>query len=417
MSIDHRRLGRELDLFDSDPMIGAGLPFWLPDGAAARHEVESYLYELERRAGYRHVYSPALGKRQMYELSGHWGNFADDMFPPMAMGDGELVLRPSQCPHHALIFKSRQRSYRDLPVRLAELGPMFRAERSGVLGGLARVRAMQLNDAHIFCPPDQVGAEVAAVLRLMREAHVALGLRPSAVRLSLRGDCGKYGGDDAMWKRAEALLRGVLDAEGIPYSEGPGEAAFYGPKIDVQIADPAGRESTLATVQVDFHQPEQFDLWYAGPDGDRRRPVLVHRSLAGSMERLFGHLVEVHAGAFPAWYAPVQIAVLSVAAAQAAAADAFARAAVEAGLRAQAHHDGLIGARIRAAAGRKVPYVAVIGAREEAGGLVALRLRDGRQLAALPQGSALALVNEVVAARSAELLPAGPPPAPLLPAG
>src|SRR4051794_23579452 len=191
MHNDHRKLGRELDLFDSDPMIGAGLPFWLPAGAAARYEVESYLHELERRAGYQHVYSPALGKRQMYELSGHWKNFADDMFPPMRLGGDELVLRPSLCPHHALIFKSRQRSYRDLPLRIAEIGPMFRAERSGVLGGLARVRSIQLNDAHNFCALDQVGDEVARVLRLMRRAHEALGFEPSGIRLSLRGDGGK----------------------------------------------------------------------------------------------------------------------------------------------------------------------------------------------------------------------------------
>ena len=408
--IDHRRLGRELDLFDSDPLIGAGLPFWLPAGAAARHEVESYLYELERRAGYRHVYSPALGKREMYELSGHWRNFADDMFPPMMLGADDLVLRPSLCPHHALIFKARQRSYRDLPLRIAELGAMYRAERSGVLGGLARVRSIQLNDAHNFCAPDQVGDEVAAVLRLMRRAHAALGLRPTEFRLSLRGDGGKYGGDSAMWARAEKLLREALDAEGVPYREAVGEAAFYGPKIDVQIADAAGREWSLATVQVDFHQPERFGLEYADPAGGRSRPVLVHRSLAGSMERLFGHLIEAHAGAFPVWYAPVQVEVLPIGGEQRAAADAFVRTAVEQGLRAEVSADGSVGARIRAAAGRKVPYVAVIGGREAAEGLVALRLRDGRRLPPQPQPEAVARIAEVAAARSANLLWPDPGP-------
>src|SRR3954452_15452234 len=338
MDIDHRRLGRELDIFDSDPLIGAGLPFWLPDGAAARYEVESYLHELERRAGYQHVYSPVLGKRQMYELSGHWEHFADDMFPPMRLDD--LVLRPSLCPHHALIFKSRQRSYRDLPLRIAELGPMYRAERSGVLGGLTRVRSIQLNDAHLFCALDEVGEEVAGSLRLMHRAHAALGLRPSSYRLSLRGDGGKYGGDDAMWTRAGQVLRDALDDAGLPYSVAEGEAAFYGPKIDVQVADPVGRESTQSTIQVDFHQPEQFDLSYADASGGRARPVMVHRSLVGSMERLFAHLLEVHAGAFPVWYAPVQVAVVPVGAAQSAAAAAFAREAVEAGLRASVAHDG-----------------------------------------------------------------------------
>jgi threonyl-tRNA synthetase len=416
MVIDHRRLGRELDLFDSDPLVGAGLPLWLPGGAAARHAVESYLYELERRAGYQHVYSPALGKRQMYELSGHWKNFADDMFPPMVIGGDELVLRPSLCPHHALIFKSRQRSYRDLPLRIAEIGGMYRAERSGVLGGLARVRSIQLNDAHNFCALDQVGDEVAAVLGLMRRAHGALGLRPTGFRLSLRGAGGKYAGHDHEWAKAEGLLHEALD--GVDHEEAPGEAAFYGPKIDVQVADPSGREWTLATIQVDFLQPERFGLEYADAAGGRSRPVIVHRSLAGSMERLFGHLIEVHAGAFPVWYAPVQLDVLPIAGAQRPAAEALARAAVEAGLRAEVHDDGSVGARIRAAAERKVPYVGVIGAKEVAGGLVSLRLRDGRQLPPRPAAEAVRLIAEVAASHSAgSLLPAAKEPAGGKPAG
>jgi threonyl-tRNA synthetase len=403
MPNDHHRLGRELDLFDSDPLIGAGLPFWLPDGAAARYEVESYVRELERRAGYRHVYSPVLGKRELYELSGHWRNFADDMFPPMRVGGDELVLRPSLCPHHALVFKSRQRSHRDLPLRIAELGGQYRAERSGVLGGLSRVRAMWLNDAHNFCALDEVGAEVADVLRLMREAHAALGMSVSSYQLSLRGAGGKYAGDDAMWARAEAVLRDAL-AE-LPHSAVPGEAAFYGPKIDIQIADPAGRESTLATIQVDFHQPVQFGLSYVDSSGAHVRPVMVHRSVVGSMERLFAHLIEVHGGAFPAWYAPVQLVVLPVGADQDAAADAVAREAVAAGLRAEVDRDGSVANRIRVAA--KVPYVAVIGPREAPRGEVALRLRDGRQLPAMPAAAALALIGSAVAARSPQLVSEG----------
>jgi threonyl-tRNA synthetase len=389
MVIDHRKLGRELDLFDSDPLIGSGLPFWLPAGAAARHEVEAYLYDLERRHGYQHVYSPAMGKREMYERSGHWRNFADDMFPPMAIGSDELVLRPSLCPHHALIFKSRQRSYRDLPLRIAELGPMYRAERSGVLGGLQRVRSMQLNDAHLFCALDQLGDEVAAVLRLMRLAHAALGVRVSNVQLSLRGASGKYAGDEEGWSRSEKILREALDAAGQPYEDAPGEAAFYGPKIDVQVKDPAGRESTLATVQLDFHQPAAFDLSYLDASGGRSRPVMVHRSLAGSMERLFAHLIEVHEGAFPAWYAPVQLAVLPVAD---VLGDEFAARAVAAGLRVEVLREGSVGLRIRAAAQRKIPYVAVIGDREVSSGEVSLRLRDGRQMPAVALDQAISAV-------------------------
>ncbi|GAA2672085.1 threonine--tRNA ligase [Actinoplanes palleronii] len=398
--IDHRRLGRELDLFDSDPLIGAGLPFWLPAGAAARHEVESYLYDLERRNGYQHVYSPALGKRQMYEISGHLANFADDMFPPMAVGEDELMLRPSMCPHHALIFKARQRSYRDLPLRVAELGQMYRQERSGVLGGLSRVRSIALNDSHIFCPVEQAAGEVAGVLRLMRESHAALGLRPASYQLSLRGPGKKYGGRDADWLRSEALLRGALDAQEISYDEVAGEAAFYGPKIDVQVVDAAGREWTIATVQIDHHQPERFDLSYVDASGAKARPVMVHRSLAGSMERLFGLLIEEHGGAFPVWYAPVQVAVLPLASLPAP----FAADALAAGLRVSVHHEGSLGARIRA--NTKVPYVAVIGEREAAAGLVSLRLRDGRRLEPMPGAAAIALISEVAAARRpGQLLP------------
>jgi threonyl-tRNA synthetase len=291
-------------------------------------------------------------------------------------------------------------------VRIAELGGMYRAERSGVLGGLTRVRAIWLNDAHIFCPADRIGAEVAAVLELIRRAHVALGLRVSSYRLSLRGDGGKYAGDDHAWAQAERLLRETLDDAGVAYSSQRGEAAFYGPKIDVQIADPAGRESTLSTIQIDFHQPQQFDLSYTDASGAKARPVMVHRSLAGSMERLFAALLEVHAGAFPVWYAPVQLSVVPIGAEQHDAADAFARAAVGAGLRAEVGRDGSLGARVRDAAQRKIPYAAVIGPREAADDLVALRLRDGRQLPAMPSAEAIALVEAVVAARSPDLLPA-----------
>lgn len=416
MDIDHHRLGRELDIFDSDPMIGAGLPFWLPAGAAARHQVESYLRELERRAGYQHVYSPVLGKRQLYELSGHWANFAGDMFPPMRLGDGNgddgrdgfsdaLVLRPGLCPHHALIFKSRQRSYRQLPLRIAELGGMYRAERSGVLGGLSRVRGIWLNDAHIFCALAEVGGEVAGVLRLMREAHAALGLEVSSYQLSLRGDGGKYVGGDQDWAHAESLLREALGAAGASYAVAGGEAAFYGPKIDVQVADAAGREWTISTIQVDFHQPAQFDLSYTDPSGGRARPVMVHRSLVGSMERLFAHLIEAHAGAFPVWYSPVQIGVVPVGEDERDAAEAFAREAVDAGLRVEVAHDGSLGARIRAAAGRKIPYVAVIGPREAPWGGVALRLRDGRRLEAMPGADAIALVRAVAGSHTRDLVP------------
>ncbi len=403
--IDHRKLGRELDLFDSDPMIGAGLPFWLPDGAAARYEVESYLRESERRAGYQHVYSPVIGKLEMYERSGHWQHFRDEMFPPMALSEhDEFMLRPSMCPHHALIFASRPRSYRDLPVRIAELGPQYRAERSGVLGGLSRVRSISLNDGHTFCALEGVGDEIVHVLNMIEVAHRDLGIVSAGMQLSLRGEGGKYAGDDEMWERSSQLLRDALDKVGSSYREVPGEASFYGPKIDIQVLDHLGRELTISTIQLDFHMPEQFDVSYVDASGGRRRPVMVHRSLVGSMERLFAYLIEMHGGAFPVWYAPVQLHAISISDDQADAAVAFARACVEAGLRAAPVLDGSLNARVRAAAQRKIPYVAVIGARESDSGSVALRLRDGRQLDPMPVDAAVAMIREVVASRSHDLM-------------
>ncbi|WP_327030468.1 threonine--tRNA ligase [Micromonospora sp. NBC_01740] len=402
--IDHRRLGRELELFASDPLAGAGLPLWLPAGAAARHAVEEYVRELERRAGYRHVSTPPLGRRELFELSGHLGYFADDMFPPMRLSaDDEFVLRPALCPHHALVFRARGRSYRELPLRIAELGGMYRAERSGVLGGLSRVRAISLNDAHNFCALEQVGEEVAEILRLIREAHAALGVRAAGFRLSLRGPGEKYVGDDAQWARAEELLRAALD--GVEFTEAPGEAAFYGPKIDIQVRDAAGREFTLSTVQLDFDKPERFDLSYTDASGARRRPVMVHRSLVGSMERLFAYLIEVHEGAFPAWYAPVQLVVLPVGDDQAGAAARLARDALAAGLRVEVDGAGSLGSRIRDAARARVPYAAVVGPREAAEGAVSLRLRGGRALDPMPAADALRLIGAVVADRGPALLP------------
>jgi threonyl-tRNA synthetase len=397
--IDHRKLGRELEIFHSDPRSGAGLPLWLPAGAAARHAVEEFLRDLEVRNGYQHVYSPPMGRRELFELSGHLGYFEDDMFPPMRVSeDDELILRPALCPHHCLVYLARGRSYRDLPLRVAEIGGMYRSERSGVLGGLSRVRAIHLNDAHIFCPLGSAGAEVAEVLRLVDVAHAALGVRVSGMRLALRGPGSKYIGSDESWEQAEALLRDAL--AGRSYVEAPGEAAFYGPKIDIQVADAAGREWTLSTVQVDFDKPERFNLSYVDAGGSRARPVLLHRSLVGSMERLFGYLIEAHEGAFPVWYAPLQVRVLPVSADVAGAASAFASAAVAAGLRADVDVEGgSLGARVRAAAALKVPYVAVIGEREAAAGAVALRERGGRELPAMPVASALALIGAAATAR------------------
>jgi threonyl-tRNA synthetase len=400
---DHRKLGRELDLFDTDPLIGSGLPYWLPAGAAVRHALEEYITGVERRAGYQHVYSPVLGKRELYELSGHWSQYRHDMYPPVDQGGEQVVLRPSLCPHHALVYRSRGHSYRELPLRLAELGGMYRLERSGVLGGLSRVRAIQLNDAHVFCAPEQVACEASAVLQLIRQAYQALGIRPARYRLSLPGPGRKYVGCPQLWERSRDLLTEVLDSAGIEYEQAAGEAAFYGPKIDVQIADYAEREATLSTIQVDFHQPERFDLHYIGQDGARHRPVMLHRAVIGSVERAVAHLIEVHEGAFPAWLAPVQLMALPVSDAELPPARALLRRCAEVGLRAElaGPEHGTLGARIRAA--RLVPYQAVIGSKEGGCGQLALRLRDGRRLDALPVAEALARIGALTGSHSPDL--------------
>lgn len=403
-AVDHRRLGRELELFDTHELVGSGLPLWLPDGAVIRAELERFAAEEAVRSGCRQVYSPVLAKRELFERSGHWAKFADDMFPPMRVGNDEFVLRPANCPHHVLIYAARQRSYRELPVRLAEVGSMFRSELSGVLGGLSRVRQINLDDVHVFCRPDQIEDEVVGALGQVRRVYDVLGIEVAEFRLSLRGPGDGYLGALEVWEESQSMLRSALDRIGEPYVEAPGEAAFYGPKVDVQVVDPAGREETLSTVQLDFQQPERFELEYVGADGHRHRPVMIHRGTLSAMERMVAHLIELYAGAFPAWLAPVQVGVLPVRPEQHAAADALVAQLADAGLRAEADSsDETLGLRIRRARQRRLPYVAVLGEREVAAGRVALRLRDGRQLADVPAADAIAGIAAVMAARSREL--------------
>ncbi len=399
---DHRQLGRELQIFDTDPLIGAGMPYWLPAGAAIRHALEEYVRELERRAGYQHVYSPVLAKRELYELSGHWEHYRDGMYPPMSMlGSDQVVLRPSMCPHHAVMFRSRGRSYRELPLRIAELGGQYRSELSGVLGGLTRVRGMQLNDAHIFCTLEQAEGEAASALAMIRQAHRALGIEPARYRLSLASESAKYVGSAQMWADATSMLRDVLAGSGIPYEAEEGEAAFYGPKIDVQVADSAEREASIATVQIDFYQPERFGLEYVGPDGRKHRPVMVHRSIIGSAERAVGHLIDVNGGAFPPWLAPVQLIALPISDAEFVPAQELVQRAIDQGLRAEVASDGSLGARIRAH--KLVPYLAVIGPAEAAADEVSMRLRGGQRLPQMSVAEALARIDSQVKAHTTEL--------------
>lgn len=367
---DHRDLNHDLDVFATDPLAGAGLPLWLPAGSVLRAELERLARDLAHADGCVGVYTPVLGKRALYERSGHWAKFEDDMFPSMRLGEEEVVLRPANCPHHALVYKARSHSYRELPIRLNELAPMFRAERSGVLSGLTRVRQISLDDTHVFCRPDQAGEEAARGLRAALEAQRVLGLPVHHVRLSLRDESDAWLGSHEQWDGAQGALRAaareVLARHDLPLVEAAGEAAFYGPKLDLQVVDDRGHEETIATVQVDFNQPERFDLAYHGEDGERHRVVMIHRGTVGSMERVTAALLERYDGRLPLWLAPVQVVVLPVSAEQ----DGPSRALVDAlrarGVRVELDCDDSLGARIRQARRRRVAVVAVVGEREAA---------------------------------------------------
>ena len=373
--LDHRDLNRDLAIFASHPLAGSGLPLWLPAGAAVRDELERLAKELAHADGCVDVHSPVLGKRALFERSGHSAKFADDMFPPMALGDDEVMLRPANCPHHALIYASQPHSYRELPVRLNELAPMFRAERSGVLSGLSRVRQISLDDTHVFCRPDQVAAEAALGLRSALRAQEILGLAVDHVRLSLRDDGDGWLGSPAQWDDAQQALReaaaSVLDGiDDLDLVEADGEAAFYGPKLDLQVVDPQGHEETIATVQLDFNQPERFDLTYDGADGARHRPVLIHRGTVGSMERVVAAVLERYQGRLPLWLAPTQVAVLPVGPRQDDVARRLCDRLRGQRLRVDLSVDGALGARVRLARVKRASVLAVIGDAEVAAGAV-----------------------------------------------
>ncbi len=396
---DHRRLGKELELFTVSESVGAGLPLWLPKGATIRRLLEDYILEKERALGYQHVYTPDLAKVELYERSGHWAHYQTSMFPPMDLETEQMVLRPMNCPHHILVYESKQRSYRDLPVKIAELGTMYRYERSGALSGLSRVRCMTLNDAHIFCTPDQIKDEFSEVMKLVEQCYRDLGITQYRYRLSLRdkADTEKYVDNDAMWELGERMLREAMDALGLPYVVAPGEAAFYGPKLDIQLADVMGHEETYSTIQVDFHLPNQFELNYVAADGKEHRPVMIHRAVVSTMERMIAYLIELYAGAFPLWLAPVQVAVLPITDRQVEYAHTVRKALEAANIRTTLDdRNEKVNLKIREAQLQKVPYMLVLGDREQANGQVAVRNRKHADQGAKPLDTFIAECRALV---------------------
>jgi threonyl-tRNA synthetase len=406
---DHREIGREMGVFAGDPMVGSGLPLWLPAGATIRRELEQYAHQVAARTGCESVYSPVLAKRELYERSGHWAKFADDMFPPMDVGGDragdQLVLRPANCPHHAMIYAAQQHSYRDLPRRYNELAPMFRSERSGVLAGLTRVRQINLDDTHVFCRPDQIGAEVELALGAIIEAFGVLGIKIEYLRLSRRDDSDKFLGSADQWRDAEDQLREVLakaraEHPDLDVREAAGEAAFYGPKIDVQVNDARGREETLSTVQLDFNQPARFGLEYVAADGSRQQVIMIHRGLMGAMERMVAFLLEIHNGRLPLWLAPIQISLLPVAPAHHDHVREVADRLRRSGIRARVEIDGTLGNRIRSCRVRRDAMIGVIGDAEVDAGAVAVQIPPSSDRRPMVVDDLVALMIKAAAERA-----------------
>ena len=375
---DHRVIGNELDLFFVDPKVGAGLPYWMPNGATIRRVIERYIIDKEVAWGFQHVYTPVLANLNLYKQSGHWDHYREDMFPPMDMGDGEMLeLRPMNCPSHIQVYNHHKRSYRELPLRIAELGMMHRYEKSGALTGLSRVREMTLNDGHDFIEPDHIEDEIKTLIKLMTEVYNDFDITDYRFRLSYRDpkNTEKYFDDDEMWEKSQSKLKAAMDDMGLEYFEAEGEAAFYGPKIDVQTKTALGGEETLSTIQLDFLLPERFDLKYIGADGEEHRPVMVHRGIVSTMERFTAYLTEMYKGAFPTWLAPHQVDIVPV------KNDLHMDYVNDLSSKLRAHgirvtvddRNEKMGYKIRQAQVNKIPYTLVIGDEEVSNGTVTVR--------------------------------------------
>ena len=396
---DHRKLGKDLELFMTHKLVGSGLPMYLPHGATVRRLLERYIQDKEIKMGYEHVYTPSLANVSLYKTSGHWDHYKEDMFPVMKMDNEELVLRPMNCPHHMLIYKNKMHSYKDLPIRIGELAHDFRYEDSGSVCGIERVRQMCQNDAHLFVRPDQIKDEVARVVKLILDVYKDFGFEDYKFRLSLRdkNDKHKYFDDDQMWEKAEGELREILKELGLDFYEAEGEAAFYGPKLDVQLKSAIGHDVTLSTCQLDFLLPERFELEYIGEDGKAHRPVVIHRAILGSSDRFMAFLIEETKGAFPTWLAPVQVKILPISDKHLEYANKVKETLQEKDLRVEVDDRAeKIGYKIREAQLQKVPYMLIVGDKEEQEGKVGVRDRKQGDIGAIPLDEFVSKIEEEV---------------------
>ncbi|MGI8609504.1 MAG: threonine--tRNA ligase [Candidatus Dormibacteria bacterium] len=399
---DHKKLGRELKLFMIDEAVGKGLPLWLPRGATVRRLLEDYILDAERRGGYQHVYTPQIARTELYKMSGHWDSYRESMFAPFGVEDEEYVLRPMNCPHHIRIYQHEPHSYRELPVRIGELGTVYRYEKSGELSGLVRVRGFTINDAHIFCTPEQIKQEFIDATQLILDAYRDLGITDFTFRLSKSDpDDAKFQGNPAMWEEGEGAIRDALVELGHPFVEAVGEAAFYGPKLDVQVRDAMGREFSASTTQLDYLLPERFGLEYITADGSTARPVMIHRAPLGGVERMMAFLIEHHAGDFPLWLAPVQLMMVPISDKNIDYAQKQAAFFRGHGLRVEVDtRSERMQAKIRDAELQKIPFIGVVGGRDEEAGTVSLRRRHEGDLGGKTPEEITTLLNSRVASRT-----------------
>ena len=397
---DHRKIGKEQELFMTHELVGSGMPLWLPNGALIRHELENYIYKKERDMEYNHVYTPCVGTVDLYKTSGHWDHYKENMFPMMKVDEEEFVLRPMNCPHHMLVYKNKMHSYRDLPIRIGEFATDFRYEASGAVKGLERVRCMCQNDAHLFVRPDQIGEEFKRVVSLILDVYKDFGIKDYKFRLSLRdkNDKEKYFDDDEMWDTAENKLREVLNEMGVEYFEAEGEAAFYGPKLDVEVKPAVGPEVTLSTCQLDFLLPRRFELTYVDSNGEKQTPVVIHRAIFGTFDRFTAFLIEETKGAFPTWLAPTQVEVIPVSSEfQGDYASKVTEKLKEAGIRAELDdRNEKLGYRLREAQTKKVPYTLILGDNEKQENTISYRLHGQKDTTTVSEEEFIKLIKEEV---------------------